>query len=144
MSQMDIEEILKEWPEEWRNPVDSSSNSEDITHRHTDKGKNKQVEGKSTENHPEAKKRPALQSEATPHARKKRKAIRRPYEPKLSTKDCEHITTSVQETMKESMTVIVTLQQAMQMVLDNKMVELKTLLQRAHQVQPTQSSTGTP
>ena len=46
--------------------------------------------------------------------------------------------------MEESMTMIVTSQQAMQMVLDSKMEELKTLLQRAHQVQPSQSPTGTP
>ena len=46
--------------------------------------------------------------------------------------------------MEESMTGIVTSQQAMQMVLDNKMAELKTLLHRAHQAQLAQSSTRTP
>lgn len=49
MSHQDIKEILKEWPEEWWNPIDSGSDSEDVTHRHTDKGKNKMDEGKSTE-----------------------------------------------------------------------------------------------
>ena len=42
------------------------------------------------------------------------------------------------------MTAIVTLQHAMQMELDSKKVEFKTLLQRAPQVQTTPSSVGTP
>lgn len=57
---------------------------------------------------------------------------------------CEHIATSVQENMEESLSAAVTLQQAMQVVLDSKMVELTTLLQRAYQPQSTQSSTGSP
>lgn len=77
---------------------------------------------------PETEKRLAPQSEPKVHARKKRKATKDPTNPILSFKDYEHIATSVQETMEESMTMIVTSQQAMQMVLDNKMVELKTLL----------------
>ena len=133
---------MKEWPEEWQNVIDSSSNSEDVTRRLTNKGKNKSDEGKSTEKPPKTEKRPAPQSEPKAHARKKRKATKEPSDTILSMEDCEHIATLVQETMEESITTIVTSQKAMQMVLDNKMEELKTLLQRAHQAQPAQSSTG--
>lgn len=108
MSQMDIEEILKEWLEEWRNPTKSSSDSEDVTRKHAGKGKDKQDEGKSTEKQPKTEKRLAPQIEPAPHARKKRKVGRQPCEPNLSTEDYEHIATSVQETMEESMTTIVT------------------------------------
>ena len=125
---MDIEEIMKEWPKEWHNFVDSSSDSKDVTRRHTYKGKNKLDEGKSTKKMPATKKRLALQIKPTPHARKKRKVVKPPYKPKLSIEDYEQIATLVQETMEESMTTIVTSQQEMQMVLDRKMEELKTLL----------------
>lgn len=74
-----------------------------------------------------------MQSEPVVHARKKTKAIRQPYEPKLSIEDYELIAKSVRETIEESMTMIVTSQQAMQMVLDSKMAELKTFLERVHQ-----------
>lgn len=47
MSQMDIEEIIKEWPEEWRNSGDIHSDSEEGTDKETDKGKHKLDEGKA-------------------------------------------------------------------------------------------------
>ena len=108
MSQIDIKEIFKEWPEEWRNPADYNSDLEEVTGKQTYKGKQKKGEVKSMEKHPESKKRPASQSEPTSHHIKKRKATREPYEPKLSTKDYDQITTLVQETSEGSMTTIVT------------------------------------
>ena len=88
----------------------------------------KENELKSTKKPPETEKQLAPQSEPKAHAKKKRKATKDPNDPILSTKDYEHIATSVKETMEESVTAIVTSQQAMQMVLDNKMAELKILI----------------
>lgn len=144
MSQMDIEEILKEWPEEWRNPTDNNSDSEEVTGKQTEKGKQKQGEGKSMKKQLESEKRPASQDDPTSHQKKKRKATREPYEPKLNLEDYKHIVTSVQETLEGSMTAIVTLQHAMQTTVESKIVKLKTLLQSSPQVQTTPSSVGAP
>ena len=128
LSQADIEEIIKEWSDEWRNPNDIHSDSEQDSDKEVNKGKQKLGEGKGKEKQSESEKRPASQDETTSHHRKKRKATRDPYEPKLNPKDYDHITTSVQETLEGSMTAIVTSQHAMRTKLDNKIEELKTLL----------------
>ena len=108
MSQVDIEEILKEWPEEWWNPTDIHSDLEEGTDKEVDKGKQKQGEGKGKEKQLESEKRLASEDEPTSHQKEKRKAIKDPYEPKLNPKDYNHISTSVQDILEESITTIVT------------------------------------
>ena len=77
------------------------------------------------------------------HAKKKRKVVREPYDPELSSVDYEHIATFVQETLEGSMTAIVTSQDMMKAALDSRIVELKNLLQKASQMQATPSNVGT-
>ena len=78
------------------------------------------------------------------HARKKRNAVREPYDPQLSTTDYEHIATSIQETLEGSMTAIMTSHDVMKVALDSKITKLKTLLQKAPQMQATPSNVRTP
>ena len=56
MVQADIEEIIKEWPEEWRNSDDIHSDSEEDNDKETDKGKQKIGEGKGKEKQSESEK----------------------------------------------------------------------------------------
>ena len=128
MVQVDIKEIIKEWLEEWRNPIVNHSDSNEGRDREKSKGKNKIGEDKGKEKQPDSEKRSASQDEPNSHARKKRKAIREPYEPQLSSEHYEHITTSSQETLGGSMTMIVTSQHVMRAKLVSKIAELKTLL----------------
>ena len=102
--------------------------------KETDKGENKLGEDKGKEKQSESEKRSTLQDEPISHARKKRKAIREPYEPQLSSEDYDHIATSVQETLEGSMTAIMTSQDAMKAMLDSKIGKLNTLLQKAPQM----------
>ena len=81
---MDIEEIIKEWPEEWRNPDVNRSDSDEGSNRETTKGKNKISEDKGKEKQSESEKRSTSQDEPSSHARKKRKVVGEPYEPWLS------------------------------------------------------------
>ena len=100
MTQVDIEEIIKEWPKEWITLDVNRSDSEEDNDKETYKGKKKIAEDKGKEKQSEFKKRPASQDEPTSHHKKKRKATREPYEPKLSSKDYDHIATSVQDTLE--------------------------------------------
>lgn len=139
MEQQDIKEIIKEWLEEWRNPPENLSNPEDDPEtkkdKEKDKGKEKIGEQKKTE--PVGEKRPTLQDELTMHLRKKRKAYREPYDPKLNSTDNEHVATSVQECLEGLMTTIVTSHNAMKTALDLRIVELKTMLERIAQMSTT-------
>lgn len=143
MVQVDIEEIIKEWPEEWRNPDVNLSESDEGNDEEKAKGKKKLGEDKGKEKQSESEKRLASQDKPISHARKKRNVVREPYEPQLSLEDYEHIMTSVQDTLEGSMTAIVTLQHARKANLNNKITELKTLLQKAPQMQATPSNVGT-
>ena len=89
------------------------------------------------------KKRKASQEEPGPHARKKRKDSREPYDPQLSSVDYEHIASYVQETLEGSMTAIMTSQDTIKATLDSKITELNILLQRAPQMQAMTSNVGT-
>ena len=83
----------------------------------------------------------ALQKELPPKKRQKMKAQRKPTTPQLGTNDYDNIGKCVQETLEESMTAIVSSQTEMKSTLDMKIVELKTLLERATQIPTTTTTT---
>ena len=72
MDQQDIEEIIKEWPEEWKNPVVDIRDSDEEKETEKEKGKEKIGEKKKKEHTRE--KRKASQEEPTNHKRQKVKA----------------------------------------------------------------------
>lgn len=74
MVQADIEEIIKEWPKEWKNPNVNCSNSEEGSDKETTKGKNKLDEDEGKEKQSKSEKRLSLQEEPISHQRKRRKA----------------------------------------------------------------------
>ena len=141
MEQQDVEEIIKEWSEEWKNPaVDISDSDEE---KEKEKGKEKIGEKKKKEHTRE--KRKTSQAEPQPHKRPNMKAHKKPTTPQLGSDDYDNIATCVQETLEGSMTTIVISRSEMKSVLDMKIVELKTLLERASQILTTAPSTsGTP
>ena len=73
------------------------------------------------------------------------KAKKKPIAPQLGSTDYEGIATYLQETLEGSMTMIVSPQTEMKSALDMKIMELKTLLERALQISTvTTSTSGTP
>lgn len=143
MVQSDIEEIIKEWPEEWRSLDINLSESDEDSDK--EKAKSKEIVGKDKGKgkQSESEKRSTSQEEPILHATKKRKVGKEPYDPQLSTVDYEHIAPSIQETFEGSMNAIVTSQDAMKATLDSRIAELKTLLQKAPQIKGTPSNVGT-
>lgn len=98
MEQQDIEEIIKEWLEEWRNPAinlsDSNEDQEKETETEKDEGKEKIGEKKKKEHTGE--KRKASQEESTLQKRRKRKARKPPSNAQLGLADYDNIETFVQ------------------------------------------------
>lgn len=84
MVQANTKEIIKEWPEEWKNPNVNHSDSEECSDNETSKGKNKCGEDKGKEKQSESEKRSTSQEEPILYQRKKRKATQEPYELQLS------------------------------------------------------------
>ena len=77
--------------------------------------------------------------------RRKRKAHKPPSNAQLGSANYEGIAHYVQDTLEGSMTTIVSLQTKMKSTLNIRIVELKTLLERATQMPtPTTSTYGTP
>ena len=109
MEQQDIKEIIKEWLEEWRNPTEAISDSDEDLEigkdKEKEKGKEKIREKKKKEHTGE--KRKALQEEPTPYKRQKMKAQRHTETPQLGKDDYDNIGNYMQESLEESMTVIV-------------------------------------
>ena len=77
-----------------------------------------------------------------PHKRQNMKAHKLPTHAQLGLDDYDNIATCVQETLEGSMTSIVSLQTKMKSVMDLKIAELKTLLERALQIPTTTTSTS--
>lgn len=78
MEQQDVEEIIKEWPEEWKNPTMelSDSDEEQDKGKEEEKGKEKIGEKKKKE-HP-GEKWKASQNEPKPHKRQNMRAHKPP------------------------------------------------------------------
>ena len=76
MEQQDIEEIIKEWPKEWKNPDVDIRDSDEEKETEKEKGKEKIGEKKKKEHIGE--KRKALQEELMPHKIQKMKAQKPP------------------------------------------------------------------
>ena len=127
MEQKDIEEIIKEWPEEWRSPAINLSDSDEEQETKKEKGKEKIGEKKKKEHTGE--KRKASQEEPTPQNKQKMKAHKPPSNAQLGSTNYEGIAHYVQETLEGSMTMIVRSQTKMKSMLDMRIVELNTLLE---------------
>ena len=140
MEQEDVEQIIKEWPEEWKSSTIDVCDSDE--EKEKEKGKEKTEEKKDKERTGEKHKAP--QDDPKPHKRPKMKAQRNPVEDQLGSNDYENITTCVQETLEAPMIAIVSSQTAMKSVINMKIVELKTLMEQASQLPtPMPSTYGT-
>lgn len=145
MEQQDIEEIIKEWPEEWKNPAIDLSDSDDDQEQETKKEKEKEKIGEKKKKEHTGEKRKASQEESMPRKRQKRKAHKLPTDARLGSVDYDNIATYVQDTLEGSMTAIVSLQTEMKSVLDMEIAELKTLLEQTTQIlTATTRTSGTP
>lgn len=127
MEKQDIEEITKGWPEEWRNPAEDISDSQEDLETGKDKGKEKFGDKKKKE--PVGEKRKGSQEELMPQKRQKRKAHKPPSDAQLGVVDYEGIAYHVQDTLEGSMTTIISSQVEMKSALGMSIVELKTLLE---------------
>ena len=121
IDQEDIEQIVKEWSEEWKNSVENISDSNDEeTPKDKDRGKEKVGEKKEKERTGE--KRKASQDEPKPHKRQKMRAHKLPTDAQLGSVDYDSIATYVQETLEGSMTAIVNSQTKMKSAIDMQIV----------------------
>lgn len=149
MDQLDIEEIIKEWPEEWRNPLEDlnylEEDPEKKKEKEEEKGKGKENLGEKRKKEPAGEKRPASQEEKTSRKKFKQKVSIDPYDPNpmLNSSDYEGIATSMHESLEESMTAIVTSQDIMKVMIDQRIMELKTLLERTPQMLTTLAMSST-
>ena len=107
MEQQDVEKIIKEWSEEWRNStVDiSDSNEEKEKEKEKEKGKEKIGEKKKKEHIREKQK--ASQEEPKSHKRQNMRAHKPPIDAQLGSTDYEGIASYMNETLEGSMTAIV-------------------------------------
>ena len=99
MEKQDIEEIIKEWPEEWRNPVEDISDSDEDPEVGKDKEKDKGKEkiGGHTQKEPAGEKRKASQEESMLQKREKMKAQKLLTGTHLGFDDYDNIAMLVQE-----------------------------------------------
>lgn len=152
MDQQDIEEIIIEWLEDWRNLLEDLSDLEEDLgtkqekEKELDKGKEKMGEPKKKSHVGEKRKVP--KEETTPGKKFKWKADKPPpLANKLSEGDIDNISLHVHESMEELVSAIMASQNVIEAVIDQRIMELKTLLERAPQMSiapTTQSTSKTP
>lgn len=127
MEPEDIDEITKDWTEEWKSSTLDMTNLDENTLKEKDKGKEKLGEKKDKEHTGEKRKAP--QDDLKPHKRTKLKSEKPPTYGQLGVYDYENNATCIQETLEPPMTSIVSSQTALKSVLDMQIAELKTLLE---------------
>lgn len=105
MEPKDIEEIVKDWPEEWKSSAVDLTDSGKAPPKDKDKGKEKI--SKKREKERAGEKRKGLQDDPKPHKRTKSKAYIQPTETQFGLDDYKNIETCIQETLESPMTTIV-------------------------------------
>jgi hypothetical protein len=97
MERQDVEEIIKEWSEEWRNSIVDISDSDEEKEKEEEKekGKGKEKIGEKKKKEHTREKRKASQEESKPHKRQKMKAHKPPTDAQLGSADYEGIASYV-------------------------------------------------
>ena len=124
MELMDIDQIIKEWLDEWKGSTIGDIDLEEDTKK--DKGKGKEQA---------PKKRKTPQEEQNPMKKMKTKAHKPTLDVHLGSDDYELFAHRVHETLDAPMMTIVTAQTEMKSALDLQIATLNTIVENASQMQ---------
>ena len=140
MEPTDIDQIIKECPDEWKGSSIEVSDSEEETTK--DKGKGKEKAGENLDKERVGEKHKAPQEEQPEQKKMKTKSHRNSSNVHLGSNDFKFIANQVQEILDAPMIVIVTAQTTMKSALDLHITELNTIMERESQLTTQTPSTS--